>query len=213
LSPLLWSVATATVVLVALFVLRIARRVPRARRIVLEEVRRKLRGGQVERLPSRGLQARGQLGELEVTVDLFHDPQRGDESPMWRVMAVGPVRVSTPVEAHIDGWRGWIDPWMQMARALSVAGGVGPTFTMHCEQPLTLDHPVAIALRRQGPTLGAGGLHVQHDFMRAEARFDPDPELNGGLFGILQAMAEISSRQPARSTPQALWVETTRPMG
>ena len=132
---------------------------------------------------------------------------------MWRVMAVGPVRVDVPIEAHVGGWRGWIDPWMQMAKTLQVPGGVGPEFTLHSEQPLTLDHPVAVALRRQGPALGAGGLHVQHDFMRAEARFDPEPEKNAGLFGILQAMAEISNREPARSLPKALRTGTTRPIG
>lgn len=135
-------------------------------------------------------------------MDLFRDPQRPHESPMWRVMAVGPVRLDGPVEAHVDGWRGWLDPWMQKARALSVPGGVGQEFTVHAERALTLDHPVVVALRRQGPALGPGALHVQQDFMRAEVRFFPEPEKNVGLFGFLQAMAEISTREPAGSLPR-----------
>jgi hypothetical protein len=191
-------VATATVVIVALWLLRGAGRESRARELVLEEVRRQLRGGAVENLRSRGPQARGRLGELEVTVDLHHDPQRRGESPMWRVMAVGPVAVADPIEAKVGDWRGWIDPWLRTGQTLMVPEGAGPAFSVHAGQPATLDHPVVVALRRQGPALGAGALHVQRDFMRAEVRFDAQAENNRGLFGFLHAMAEISSRQPAR---------------
>lgn len=198
-SPLLWSVATATVVLVALWLVRGAGRANRARGLVLEEVRRLLRGGAVESLRGRGPQARGRLGELEITVDLHHDPQRRGESPMWRVMAVGPVTVASPIEAKVGDWRGWIDPWLQTGQTLMVPGGAGPGFTVHTDQPATLDHPVVVALRRQGPALGSGGLHVQRDFMRAEVRFDPRADGNRGLFAFLHAMAEISSHHPART--------------
>ena len=198
-SPLLWSLATAAIVVLALILMGGAGRTHRARRIVLEEVRRRLRGGMIERLPARGPQARGRLGELEVTVDLHHDAQRRDESPMWRVMAVGPVRIAEPIEVHVGEWRGWIDPWMQMEKALSISSGVGPPFTVHAHCPLTLDHPVVVALRRQGPALGPGSLHVQRDFMRAEVRFDAHPENNRSLFSFLDAMSEISGLEPART--------------
>lgn len=209
-SLLLWSGATALVVVIAFVLFRMASRVARSRRLVLDEVCRKLRGGVIETQSGRGPQARGRLGELEVTVDLHRDSQRPDESPMWRVMAVGPVRLDTAVEAHVDGWRGWIDPWMQMGPALAVPGGVGQEFTVHAEQALTLDHPVVVALRRQGPALGPGALHVQHDFMRAEVRFFRDPAQNGALFGFLQAMSEISTREPVRSLPKNFRVGASR---
>ena len=209
-SLLLWSAATATVVLIAYWIVRQVSGVSRSRRLVLEEVCRKLRGGVIENLSGRGPQARGRLGELEVTVDLLRDSQTHRETPRWRVMAVGPVRLDAPIEAHVDGWREWIDPWLQMARTLSVPGGVGQEFTVHAEEALTLDHPVVVALRRQGPALGPGALHVQHDFMRAEVRFFPDPEKNLGLFGFLQAMAEISNREPARSLPRNLRIGIQR---
>jgi hypothetical protein len=198
-SRLLWSVTAVTVMIVALAWLRSAGRVPRTRRLVLEEVRRQLRGGAIERLPGRGPQARGRLGELEVTVDLHHDHQRRGESPMWRVMAVGPVPVVQPVEAHVAEWRGWIDPWMRTGQTLMVPAGIGPPFLVHARHALMLDHPVVVALRRQGPALVAGGIHVQRDFMRAEVRFGARPEENRGLFAFLQAMSEISSHQPDRS--------------
>ncbi|TMQ68812.1 MAG: hypothetical protein E6K80_13780 [Candidatus Eisenbacteria bacterium] len=193
---LLWVLAGAAILIVAVW--GGVRRQGRTRQLVLEEVRRRLRGGTIEPLPSRGPQARGRLGELEVTVDLHHDA-RAQESKSWRVMAVGPVHVADAVEAHVGDWRGWIDPWMQKESALSVPASGGPPFTVHARQPLTMDHPVIAALRRQGPALGSGGLHVQRDFMRAEVRFDPHPENNRSLFGFLDAMAEISSLQPSRS--------------
>ena len=214
-SPLLWSLATAAIVVILSIATRAMSRARRARRIVLEEVRRRLSGGTIERLPSRGPQARGRLGELEVTVDLHHDAQRRNEPPMWRVMAVGPVGVTEAVEAHVGDWRGWIDPWMQMEKALPVSAAAGPSFTVHAHTPLTLEHPVVVALRRQGPALNSGGLHVQRDFMRAEVRFDPHPENNRGLFGFLDAMSEISSRESSRTvtSPRVVRVNFTRNAG
>jgi hypothetical protein len=196
------------IVVTALLIVRSLIRVSRTRNAVLEEVRRRLRGGVIEKLPRRGPQARGRIGELEVTVDLYRDPQRPDVSPLWRVMAVGPVRVPGPVEAHVGGWRGWIDPWMQMSKALPVPDGAGPHLVLHGDQPLALDHPVLVALRRQGHGIGAGGLHVQSDFMRAELRFDRNTEGNRGLFGFLQAMTEIAGRQPGHASIRTMRVET-----
>ena len=134
-----------------------------------------------------------------VVVDLHHDPQRRHERASWRVMAVGPVRVADPIEAHVGSWRAWIDPWMEREQALSVAASGGPAFSVHARNDLTLDHPVVVALRRQGPALASGGLHVQRDFMRAEIPFDPHPENNRGLFAFLDAMGEISGYVPSRS--------------
>jgi len=186
--------------LLLLFMMNGARRSRHTRQVVLEEVRRRLRGGTIENLPARGPRARGRLGELELTVDLHHDSSRRSESPMWRVMAVGPVRIDEPIEARVADWSGWIDPWMQMEKVLTVpAAGGGPTFTIHARQPMTLHHPVIAALRRQGPGLIAGCLHVQHDFMRAEIRYDRRPEANRGLFAFLDAMTEISARGPSRA--------------
>lgn len=197
-SPLLWSVAAVALGLLLLFMMNGGRRSRHTRHVVLEEVKRRLRGGSIEHLPARGPRARGRLGELEVTVDLHHEPGRRNESPMWRVMAVGPVRVDEPMEARVADWGGWIDPWMQMEKVLSVPGGSGPAFTIHARQSLTLDHPVIVALRRQGPGLVAGCLHVQHDFMRAEIHYDPRPEDNRGLFAFLDAMSEISAHGSSR---------------
>ncbi len=212
-SPLLWSLATAAIVVVSWIALKAMRPGGRARHLVLEEVRRHLRGGEIENHPRRGPQARGRLAELEVTVDLHHDPRRRQESPMWRVMAVGPVRASEPVEAHVGGWKGWIDPWMQREKGLAVPAAGGPAFDVYAHSPLALEHPVVVALRRQGPALGAGSLHVQRDFMRAEVRFDPQPEGNRGLFAFLDAMAEISGHQPARSAGNRVRVSIVRDTG
>jgi hypothetical protein len=203
LSPLLWSAAIATIGVVVLVLLGGARRSSHTRHVVLDEVRRKLRGGTIESLPSRGPQARGQLGELEVTVDLHHDPRRRRESPMWRVMAVGPVRITEPVEVRVGDWGGWIDPWMQMEKVLALPPNGGPAFSIHARQPTTFDHPVIVALRRQGPALTSGALHAQHDFMRAEVRYEKRPEDNRALFAFLDAMAEISSSQSARAGQSA----------
>jgi len=157
-----------------------------------------LRGGVVESLPGRGPQARGRLSELEVTVDLFHDSTRSAQSPMWRVLAVGPVRFERPLEARVGGWQGWIDPWMQLGETLMVPAGVGPEFTVHSEHTTSLDHPLVTSLRHQGPSLGPGALHVRRDLMRAEVRFRARAEDNRGLFGYLQAMREISEMPSPR---------------
>lgn len=187
--------------LVALAViLRAIGRVSRTRSRVLDEVRRMLRGGVVEMLPGRGQQARGRLGELEVTVDLHQDATRSSQSPMWRVLAVGPVKFERPVEARIAGWQGWVDPWMQLGETLIVPGGVSPEFTVHSESTTTLDHPVVAALRRQGPSLGAGALHVRPDLMRGEAQFRLQAERNRPLFALLHAMREISETTPSRQS-------------
>lgn len=196
-SQLLLAVAAAVVVIVAWRVFRGIGRTGRTRDLVLDEVRRSLRDGAVENVRGRGPQVRGRLGDLEVTVDLHSDPRRPAQSPMWRVMAVGPVAVDPPVEAHVAGWRGWIDPWMERGKVVLIPPGVGPAFSMHAETPVNLDHRVVVALRRQGSSLGPGGLHARHDFMRAEVRFDPRPKRNRALFGFLQAMAEISEKESA----------------
>lgn len=197
-SLLLWSVAAATTAIVLMLVVQAMSRVSRTRGVVLDEVRRFLRGGVIERVPGRGVQVRGRLGELEVTVDLHSDPQRAAQSPMWRILGVGPVAVDLAAEAHVADWRGWIDPWMQRGKAITIPAGVGPAFSLHAEAPMTMDHRVVAALRRQGPSLGAGGLHVRRDFMRAEVRFDARPEGNRALFAFLQAMSEIAERETAR---------------
>jgi hypothetical protein len=174
----------------------------RTRAAVLEEVRCTLRGGVVERPPGRGAQARGQLGQLEITVDLQKDPSRPRQSPMWRVLAVGPVVLERPVEARVAGWEGWIDPWLQLGETLMVPTGVGPEFSLHAERMPTFEHPVVAALRRQGERLGPGALHARPDLMRAEARFGARPEENRSLFAYLNAMAEISEL-PRTRTPRA----------
>jgi hypothetical protein len=178
--------------------LRVIGRTSRTRARVLDEVRRLMRGGVIESLPGRGLQARGRLGELEATVDLYQDPARTKQSPMWRVLAVGPVKFERPLEARVAGWQGWIDPWMQLGETLIVPAGVGPEFTVHSEHTTTLDHPVVASLRRQGPLMGAGALHVRPDLMRAEVQFRPQPERNRPLFAFLHAMREISEVTPSR---------------
>ncbi|MEK7331317.1 MAG: hypothetical protein AAB113_11005, partial [Candidatus Eisenbacteria bacterium] len=164
----------------------------RTRAAVLEQVRRALRGGVVERPAGRGSQVRGRLGQLEITVDLQNDTGRPRQSPMWRVLAVGPVALDRPIEARIAGWEGWIDPWLQLGETLMVPPGVGPEFSLHAERMPIFDHPVVVALRRQGERLGAGALHARPDLMRAETRFSPRPEENRPLFAYLHAMAEIS---------------------
>lgn len=187
--------------LVALAIaLRVVGRVSRTRARVLDEVRRMLRGGVVETLPGRGLQARGRLSELEVTVDLHQDATRSAQSPMWRVLAVGPVKFERPVEARIAGWQGWVDPWMQLGETLIVPAGVSPEFTVHSEHTTSLDHPVVAALRRQGPSLGPGALHVRPDLMRAEVQFKLMAERNRALFALLHAMREISETTPSRQS-------------
>jgi hypothetical protein len=199
--PQVFGFAVIAAALVALSILlRALGRVARVRARVLEEVRRMLRGGVVETLPGRGLQARGRLGELEVTVDLFHDPSRPAQSPMWRVLAVGPVRFERPLEARVLHWQGWIDPWMQLGETLLVHGGVGPEFTVHSEHTTSLDHPLVVELRHQGPAIGAGALHVRRDLMRAEVQFRAKTEDNRALIGYLHVMRDLSEATQSRQS-------------
>jgi hypothetical protein len=197
-QPLFWGIAALIAVVVACALSLGVGRVGRTRAAVLEEVRRMLRGGVIERPPGRGMQARGLLGELEVTVDLHRDPSRPRQSPMWRVLAVGPVALDRPVEARVAHWDGWIDPWLQIGETLVVPASVGPEFTLHAERSPSLDHVVVVALRRQGERLGPGALHARPDLMRAEARFGVKVEDNRLLFAFLHAMAEISEEPRAR---------------
>lgn len=190
--PLPWAIAAVLAAVVLLVALQRSGRVARTRMAVLDEVRRLLRGGVIERSPGRGPQARGRLGELEVTVDLYRDPSRPRQSPMWRVLAVGPVALERPIEARVNHWDGWIDPWLQIGETLVVPVAIGPEFTLHAEHLPSLEHPVAVALRRQGERLGSGALHARPDMMRAEARFGVHMDDNRPLFAFLHAMAEIS---------------------
>jgi hypothetical protein len=165
-------------------------------------VRRMLRGGVVEQPAGRTQQVRGRLGQLEITVDLQSDAARPRQSPMWRVLAVGPVPIERPIEARVAGWEGWIDPWLQLGETLMVPAGVGPDFNLHAECMPTFDHPVLAALRRQGERLGPGALYVRPDLMRAETRSRANPEENRPLFAYLHAMAELSEL-PRTRTPRA----------
>jgi hypothetical protein len=205
LSPLWW--ALGGIVVVAGLVLAARGRPARTRAAVLEEVRRLLRGGVVERPARRGEQARGQLGQLEITVDIQSDPGRPRQSPMWRVLAVGPVAIERPIEARVGGWEGWIDPWLQIGETLIVPAGVGPEFSLHAERMPSMDHPVVAALRRQGERLGQGALYARPDLMRAETRFATRLEENRSLFAYLHAMAEISDQSHKRPSFKGSRVE------
>lgn len=208
--PQLWWAPGGVLALVVLIAAaRVLGRSGRTRATVFEEVRRTLNGGVVERPAGRGVLARGRLGQLEMTVDLQNDPARPRQSPMWRILAVGPVALDRPIEARIAGWEGWIDPWLQLGETLSVPPGVGPGFSLHAERMPTFDDPVVAALRRQGERLGPGALHARPDLMRAETRFSARPEDNRPLFAYLHAMEEISEvprtrpvRAPGRAPPR-----------
>ena len=206
-SLLWWSATAVAVFAFVVLAVRLLGRVSIARDSVLDEVRRTLRGGAVEQTPGRGPQARGRLGQLEITVDLHHDPRRPKQSPMWRVLAVGPVRLERPVEVRTIGWQGWIDPWMELSETRTFPLRGGPSLEVHSERPLTTEHPVLLALLRQSTALGTGALHARTDLMRAEARFHPRAEDNRGLFAWLQAMSDISesgSGQAHREGPARL---------
>ena len=199
---LLWIVGGIPAIVILIAMGRAFGRSASTRSAVQQEVRRLLRGGVVESPPGRGSQVRGRLGELEITVEIQNDPSRPRQSPMWRVLAVGPVPIEQPVEARVDGWDGWIDPWMQVGETLMVPAGVGPDFSLHAEHLPSFEHPLVAALRRQGSALGPGAIHARPDLMRVETRFSPRPEANRPLFAFLQAMAEISElphTRPARS--------------
>jgi hypothetical protein len=193
-----WILGGAAFIAAIAITIQVFGRTARARATVLEEVRRSMKGGVIERAAGRGQQARGRFGELEVTVDLQRDPSRPRQSPMWRVLAVGPVAMERPIEAHVGGWGGWIDPWLQLGETLMMPRGIGPEITLHAERMPTLEHPMIAALRRQGDTLGPGALHARPDLMRAETRFRPRAEDNRALFAYLHAMVEIAER-PGRS--------------
>jgi hypothetical protein len=196
--PQLWW-ALGGIVVIGALVLAVRGGPARTRAAVLEEVRRLLRGGTIEKPAHRGEQARGQLGQLEITVDVQSDPGRPRQSPMWRVLAVGPVTLERPIEARVGGWEGWIDPWLQLGETLLVPPGAGPEFTLHGEQMPSLEHPVVAALRRQGERLGPGALYARPDLMRAETRFGTRLEDNRPLFAYLHAMAEISEASRKRA--------------
>ena len=198
--PQLWwvlggAIAIAILVLASRGFVRSAR----TRAAVLDDVRRVLKGAVVEKPPGRGAQVRGRLGALEVTVELRSDATRPRQSPMWRALAVGPVAMERPVEARVGGWEGWIDPWLQLGETLAVPPGGGPEFTLHAEGTPTLDHPLVVALRRQGERLGPGAFHARPDLMRIETGFRSTVAENRSLLAYLNAMAEISesARTPA----------------
>src|SRR4029453_12763595 len=169
-SEMMWVVLAAIGTVTTLAFLRSSRQSTRVRELVLEEVRRSLRGGVIDTLPGRGPQARGRLGALEVPVALYSDPARPAQSPMWRMLAVGPVRLEHPIEVRVSGWKGWIDPWLQLGETVVVPAGKGPEFPVPAEHTIWLDHPVIVALRRQGAGLGPGAFHARPDLMRAEVR-------------------------------------------
>ncbi|HKQ58017.1 MAG TPA: hypothetical protein VJY35_09130 [Candidatus Eisenbacteria bacterium] len=172
----------------------------RTRSAVLEEVRRTLRDGTLEREVGQGEVVRGRLGPLTVTVDIQNDPRRPRQSPMWRVIAEGPVALSRPVEARVAGWEGWIDPWLQLGDTLSVPGGPGPDLTLHAERAPVSDHPVVTALRRQGERLGPGALHARSGLVHVETRCGGRLEENRPLFAFLHAVAEIAELPRTQTT-------------
>ena len=199
-----WWLAAGALALVGAILWRILGARSRTRDLVLDEIKRSLRGSVVESLPGRGPQLRGRIGKLEITVDLHEDESRPKQSPMWRVLAVGPVRLDHSIEAKVAGWEGWIDPWLQLGEVSAVPAGVGPAFTLHAERAAPLDHPIVTALRRQGPSLGPGALHARSDLMRTEVKFHVNAQLNKPLFAYMQAMVEISERSGTRpSAPSA----------
>ena len=192
-----WILGGIVVVLVVVFAMQRLGRAAGTRSAVFEEVRRTLREGTSER--ARGATVvRGSLGPLAVSVDLQNDPKRPRQSPMWRVIAEGPVALERPIEARVSGWEGWIDPWLQLGETLTVLNGAGPGFTLHAERPPRADHPLVAALRRQGERLGPGAVHARHDLMRVETRFSASLEENRPLFAYLHVVGEIAELPQAR---------------
>jgi hypothetical protein len=194
-------------VIVAVVVLTlVGRRLGRAaatRAAVMEEVRRTLREGTLERAEGGTTRVRGRLGPLEVMVDLQRDARRPRQSPMWRVTAEGPVGLDQPIEARIAGWEGWIDPWMQLAETLSVAGVDGLPLTLHADRTPGAEHPLVAALKGQGERLGPGAIHVRHDLIRVETRCSPRLEENRPLFAYLHVVGEMAELPRVRSRPPA----------
>jgi hypothetical protein len=192
----LWSLAAAAM-LVLLFTFRALGRNSRTRDAVMLEMRRALRDGAIERNGPSGPKVRGRLGELEVTVDLHTDATRPLQSPMWRILAVGPIPLDQPVEARVAGWQGWIDPWLELGETIAVPGTSGPAFTLNAEHAITLEHPLVSALQRPG--IGPGAMHARADLVRVECVFRGRPEENRALFAYLHATAELSERPRNRA--------------
>ena len=116
---------------------------------------------------------------------------------MWRVLAVGPVRVDQPVEVSAGGWTTDIDPWLERLAPIAVPSGDGLVLAVRAEHPVPDDHPVLAAMREQGATITSGALYARPDLMRAEVQVERHGEARG-LFAYLAAMSEISDA-PARS--------------
>lgn len=205
--PQVWWILGGIVVVVAVaFASRRLGRAAATRSAVFEEVRRTLRDGRTERAGGVTV-VRGSLGPLAVSVDIQRDPLRAKQSPMWRVIAEGPVALERPTEARVGGWEGWIDPWLQLGETLTVLNGAGPGFTLHAERPPRPDHPLVAALRRQGERLGPGAVHARHDLLSVQTRFSARLEENRPLFAYLHVIGEIAElpqmRLPRQAGPNA----------
>ncbi|MGH7730407.1 MAG: hypothetical protein ACRENJ_04065 [Candidatus Eiseniibacteriota bacterium] len=204
-AQIAWILGVVAMIAATVFVLRRIGRAAATRAAVFEEVRRTLRDGRMDRAGGVTV-VRGQLGQLEVSVDLQRDSKRPRQSPMWRVSAEGPVALERPIEARVGAWEGWIDPWLQLGETLTVLNGAGPGFTLHAERPPRADHPLVAALRRQGERLGPGAFHARHDLLRAETRFGARLEENRPLFAYLHVVGEIAElpqvRVPRPAGPQ-----------
>lgn len=195
-----WALAAIAAIATVVLITRALGRPARTRAAVLEEVRRTLREGTFERQTGTGAVVRGRMGPLDVTVDIQSDPRRPRQSPMWRVIAEGPVATDRPIEARVAGWEGWIDPWLQLGDTVAVPPGSGPAFTLHAEGAPRAEHPLAAALRRQGERLGPGAIHIRSDLVRIETRCGPRLEENRPLFAYLHAMGEIADLPRSRAT-------------
>jgi hypothetical protein len=204
-TQLWWIAGGIAVVVTAAIVLAGMGRAAATRAAVLDEVRRTLRDGRIEHEEGQVV-VHGTLGPLTVVVDIQRDPKRSRQSPMWRVIAEGPVALERPIEVRVGGWEGWIDPWLQLGETLTVLNGAGPGFTLHAERPPRPDHPLVGALRRQGERLGPGAIHARHDLLRVETRFDARLEENRPLFAYLHVVGEIAElpqvRLPRPAGPQ-----------
>jgi len=189
------------------------------RRSVLNGVAHQLRGGKVDRVRGHGLRARGHLGQLEVTVEMHRDSRRPAQSPMWRVFAVGPVRVDHPVEVAAGGWISDIDPWLERLVPVAVPCAAGPMLAVRSEVPVPADHPVLEAVQRQAGSITTGALYARPDLMRAEVCVERNRD-NHGLFAYLAAMGDVSDAptrkgretggRPPRSTGR---LHVVRPLG
>jgi hypothetical protein len=198
-SPLFWYVAAAAGGALLCAVVGALLRAQSWKHQVLHAVAHRLRGGVVDHVRGHGFRARGQLGQLEVTVEMHRDSRRPTESPMWRVLAVGPVRIDQPVEVAAGGWTTDIDPWLERLAPIAVPSGEGPVLAVRAQQPVPFDHPVLEAMREQGAAITNGALYVRPDLMRAEVHVERHGEA-GGLFAYLAAMSDVSERRRARET-------------